>query len=311
MNFVNMRVMRYDVAILGLGPVGCTAAILLSHAGLKVAAVERDREVYRLPRAVNLDGEIVRAMQPLGIAETLNDLLQTVRPGERAGFANSRREFLFGNDARPRGLNGWQPLNMFDQPEVEGFLRQTALAQPTVTSFVGYAASHHEQDADTVRLTIAPVDEAAAPASQTIEADYLIGCDGAASETRRQLGAEWRDLGYDHDWLVVDVIVREVDRISELLDQLMVFARGDELKLAPVNIHRVLDDVLTLLGMDPLSKGIAVQRIYDPSIPELVADADRLTQVFESGFDEIAVFLPVRALEQLDLLAEKVLPQFQ
>lgn len=76
------------------------------------------------------------------------------------------------------------------------------------------------------------------------------------------------------------LIVREVDRISELLDQLMVFARRDELKLEPVNVHRVLDDVLSLLGMDPLSEGISVERIYDPSIPELVGDADRLTQVF-------------------------------
>lgn len=76
------------------------------------------------------------------------------------------------------------------------------------------------------------------------------------------------------------LIVREVDRISELVEQLMVFARGDELRLQQVNIHRILDEVLQLLGMDPLSQGIAVERLYDPSIPDLRADPDRLTQVF-------------------------------
>lgn len=77
-----------------------------------------------------------------------------------------------------------------------------------------------------------------------------------------------------------ELIVHEVDRISELVDQLMVFARRDELKLDPINVHRILDDVLALLAMDPLSKDIAVERSYDPSIPELCADSARLTQVF-------------------------------
>ena len=54
---------HYDIALVGLGPVGCTAAILLAEAGLRVVAFERDPEVYRLPRAVNLDGEIIRAFQ--------------------------------------------------------------------------------------------------------------------------------------------------------------------------------------------------------------------------------------------------------
>jgi two-component system nitrogen regulation sensor histidine kinase GlnL len=110
---------------------------------------------------------------------------------------------------------------------------------------------------------------------------------GIAHEVRNPLGGirgaaellqSWSEA--DRARSAAEMIVREVDRISELLDQLMVFARGDQLKLAPVNIHRVLDDVLGLLGMDPLSKGVAVERHYDPSIPELVADAHRLTQVF-------------------------------
>ncbi|SVC71977.1 uncharacterized protein METZ01_LOCUS324831, partial [marine metagenome] len=36
----------YDVAIVGLGPVGCTTAILLAEAGLRVVAFERDPEIY-------------------------------------------------------------------------------------------------------------------------------------------------------------------------------------------------------------------------------------------------------------------------
>jgi two-component system nitrogen regulation sensor histidine kinase GlnL len=76
------------------------------------------------------------------------------------------------------------------------------------------------------------------------------------------------------------LIVREVDRITALVDELMVFARGDELELAPVNLHRVLDGVLDLLAMDPLCRGVTLERAYDPSIPELMGDESRLSQVF-------------------------------
>lgn len=81
---------------------------------------------------------------------------------------------------------------------------------------------------------------------------------------------------------IAERIVREVDRIGTLVEDFLVFARGDELRLVPVNVHRVLDDVLALLAMDPIGTRAKVVRRFDPSIPELLADADRLTQVFHN-----------------------------
>jgi two-component system nitrogen regulation sensor histidine kinase GlnL len=77
-----------------------------------------------------------------------------------------------------------------------------------------------------------------------------------------------------------ELVVREAGRITRLVDELGVFARGDELQLAKTNVHRVLDGVLELVSHDPLARGVAFERSFDPSIPELVADADRLSQVF-------------------------------
>jgi two-component system nitrogen regulation sensor histidine kinase GlnL len=77
-----------------------------------------------------------------------------------------------------------------------------------------------------------------------------------------------------------DLIVRESIRIADLVDDFMVFARGDRLRLAPANLHRILDRVLDLLAHDPLSDRCIIERAYDPSIPDLLADADRLVQVF-------------------------------
>ena len=75
-----------------------------------------------------------------------------------------------------------------------------------------------------------------------------------------------------------ELIVREVDRIAALVDDLMVFTHG-ELRLALVNVHRVIDDVLALVAHDPLARTAQIQREFDPSIPEIEADAGRLSQV--------------------------------
>ena len=186
---------RFDVTVVGLGPVGCLLTLLLARSGLKVAAIERDEEVYKLPRAVNLDGEIVRAMQPLGLAEALNDLLQTAREGERAGFADSQHNWLFGQDVRTSGSCGWQPMNMFDQPEVEGFLRQQSTGEENTSAFIGYEASDLTQNAEAVSIKVSRDGEV-----HTIESTYLVACDGASSPIRKALGIEWTDLGYDQDW---------------------------------------------------------------------------------------------------------------
>ena len=190
----------FDVAIIGLGPVGCLGAILFAEAGLNVVAIERDRGVYTLPRAVSLDGEIIRALQPAGLAEAVNQMMQPLREDERAGFANSKREWLFGGTLASMGSNGWQPANMFDQPELETFLRAHAQSHPRVTTHIGYEVTEFETHPEQVSLHAT-----GSRGDLALSAKYLIACDGASSSIRKTLGIHWRDLGYDQDWLVVDV----------------------------------------------------------------------------------------------------------
>jgi two-component system nitrogen regulation sensor histidine kinase GlnL len=110
---------------------------------------------------------------------------------------------------------------------------------------------------------------------------------GLAHEVKNPLGGirgagELLSLraGNDKTRETADLIVRESTRIANLVDDFMVFARGDRLRLGASNLHRILDQVIDLLAHDPLSRHCSVERAYDPSIPELLTDADRLTQVF-------------------------------
>lgn len=101
----------------------------------------------------------------------------------------------------------------------------------------------------------------------------LAGIRGAAELLGRRAASE-------RERQTAELIVREVDRIAALLDDFMIFGRGDVLRLAPVNLHRVLDDVLDVLATDPLGARARLVRAFDPSIPEILADGDRLLQAF-------------------------------
>ena len=83
-----------DVVIVGYGPVVAFSALLLADAGLRVAILERSREVVVLPRAVGLDGESLRAFQRIGWGEEVKsegtDMFtwegETVGPNENIRF---------------------------------------------------------------------------------------------------------------------------------------------------------------------------------------------------------------------------------
>jgi 3-(3-hydroxy-phenyl)propionate hydroxylase len=194
---------NYDVAIVGYGPVGALTALILEHAGLRVAILERSREPVVLPRAVGLDGESVRYFQRIGLGDEVAALTQPPREGEAIGFTDSKRQPHFAIPAPPSvGHNGWRDIAFFDQPELEAQLREWVAAKPRIEVLLGHEVTSLTQDADGVDL-----EHRADGESATLRAPYVIGSDGASSFVRSALGIDWQSLGYDQDWLVVDITI--------------------------------------------------------------------------------------------------------
>lgn len=77
-----------------------------------------------------------------------------------------------------------------------------------------------------------------------------------------------------------DIMIREVDRVNQLIEQLLDLSRPAELDLAAVNIHEVLEDVLLLESQSVGDKEIHVKKWFDPSLPPIRGDRAQLTQVF-------------------------------
>lgn len=189
-----------DVAIIGFGPVGAFSALLLAEAGLRVAILERSTEPVVLPRAVGLDGEAVRSFQRIGLGETVAAILQPHRENERICFTDSKRNVLFGLELPEDGPNGWRDIAFFDQPELEELLRKLVDEQEHIDVRLGREVIELEQTHDEVTVRFTHEGREAG-----LHAAWVIGCDGASSFVRRNLGIEWQSLGYDQDWLVLDV----------------------------------------------------------------------------------------------------------
>jgi two-component system nitrogen regulation sensor histidine kinase GlnL len=77
-----------------------------------------------------------------------------------------------------------------------------------------------------------------------------------------------------------ELIRSETDRIRRLLDDLAQLTTGRDIVRASVNLHQILDGILAMQTSTRLFRGVSVVREYDPSIPEMMLDADRITQIF-------------------------------
>ena len=73
------------------------------------------------------------------------------------------------------------------------------------------------------------------------------------------------------------IIIDEADRLTNLVDRMLVPAKTHEEAKEMINIHEVLERVRQLTEAESGAL-ISIQRDYDPSIPELFADRERLIQ---------------------------------
>jgi two-component system nitrogen regulation sensor histidine kinase GlnL len=71
------------------------------------------------------------------------------------------------------------------------------------------------------------------------------------------------------------IIMEEADRLRALVDRMIGPSRP--LRRARTNLHQVLEHVRNLIQAEH-PQGIRVERVYDPSLPELQADRDQLIQ---------------------------------
>jgi 2-polyprenyl-6-methoxyphenol hydroxylase-like FAD-dependent oxidoreductase len=209
----------FDVAIVGYGPVGQALAALLGRAGHRVGVFERFKEIYRLPRAVHLDHEIMRLLQSLDLAEPL---AQEMVPVHDYQWFGADGELLIRFDTGGLAPSGWETDYMFFQPELERAIDDHACAERGVSVGRGWVAQGLTDTGAGIELSLRRAEEEEAgrltPAGErrTVRARWLVGADGANSFVREASAIGRRDLGFQERWLVVDAEPHDMAVLAHL-----------------------------------------------------------------------------------------------
>jgi 3-(3-hydroxy-phenyl)propionate hydroxylase len=189
------------VIVIGAGPTGMTAATMLAQQGVECLLLDRHESVYPLPRAVHADDEIYRILTRVGVGDEF--------AAHRRGALGLR---LLDTDMRvlaelkrsPQpSANGYPQMNMFDQPELEAMMRANLKGYPNAL-FRGNVEVTSVTQNRPGRVRVSFLDRVRG-GEQSVEASYVLGCDGANSMVRASIGAHMYGLSFQQDWVVIDV----------------------------------------------------------------------------------------------------------
>jgi 3-(3-hydroxy-phenyl)propionate hydroxylase len=193
---------QFDVAIVGMGPVGAVAANLCGQAGFRALVIERGFEPYDLPRAIHFDAEIMRIFQSIGLGEPI---AAATRPlGGSVYLGSDGRPIRKFQSQDTRSSLGWPASNLFYQPRLEALLREALKRYPNVDVRLGHELTTLTQGSQGTILGFGPVD---GTECREVLARFVLACDGASSPTRKLLGIPLEDMGFEERWLVVDALV--------------------------------------------------------------------------------------------------------
>ncbi len=201
----SMTLKLYDVAIIGYGPAGVTLANLLGQFGLSVVVLERDAEIYPLPRAIHFDGEVMRVFETAGLRGEVEAIS---RPGLKGMYFNNAvgETLLIRAGTAARGPHGCANNHYFHQPELETVLRSGLQRYANVHVLLNHEITSIEDGAEHATLRYKDLRSGA---MYTTSARYVVGCDGARSITRKAIGTTMLDLGLHQPWLVFDVRLKK------------------------------------------------------------------------------------------------------
>lgn len=193
----------YDVAVIGYGPTGATAANLLGQLGLSVLVIERDPDVYGRARAISTDEEVMRIWQSVGVADRLQrDML----PDRPLAWVDADGVPFIETTMTHRGC-GHPPQQFLYQPAVDHVLREGVARFAGVEILLEHECLRACNRDQWVELMLADL---RTDTFKRVRASYVIAADGGSSPTRGLLGIGYSGRTYTERWVVIDTkVIRE------------------------------------------------------------------------------------------------------
>lgn len=197
------------VLVAGAGPVGLVSAMVLGSAGLRVTVVEGSNDLNMDLRASTFHPPTLDMLSRYGLTDDL------IAQGLVARYTQQRdrkdgliAEFdmhnLTGDTDFPFRLQ-------CEQWKLTQLIRAKLARMPDVKILFGTQVEAVTQTDDAVTVTLKTHGD-----TQQLQADYLIGADGASSAVRKSLGIEFEGYTYPERFLVVSTDFEYADHLPHL-----------------------------------------------------------------------------------------------
>ncbi|HLG80797.1 MAG TPA: FAD-dependent oxidoreductase [Bradyrhizobium sp.] len=187
---------RHPIVVIGAGPIGLTAALDLAAHGQPVVVLDDNDTVSIGSRAV------CYAKRPLEIWDRLGCAGPMVEKGVswNIGKVFFRDQLSYQFDLLPEPGHKWPAMINLQQYYLEEILVAACRNNPLIDLRWKHRLLSLKQTDDCAQLAVETPD-----GIFTMEAQWVIACDGANSDTRRMVGAEFKGQFFHDRFLIADV----------------------------------------------------------------------------------------------------------
>ena len=194
---MNATQLDCQVLVVGAGPTGLVLAAELLARGIRTRVIDQGDGVALQARAVGIHARTLEVLNTMGLAENFIERGQVVR---ELRFYSRGRCLTSLQFARCGSRFGY--LLDLPQDQTERLLRARVAE-------LGGAIEQRAELTGLIPESGAVTATIRCPAGQirTITAGYVVGCDGAHSRVRRELGLTFHGHPYPQDWLLADVLL--------------------------------------------------------------------------------------------------------
>lgn len=177
--------MKTDVIIAGAGPTGLSLACQLVRFGIDFVIVDKKQGVTTLSKALGVHARTMEIYDQLGIAEKAVEQGMVASKMRLIGSGKVHDGFSFAEMGQ--GISPFPYMLVLEQSKNEELLYEYLQANGKEVLWDS-ALERFSQDESSVTAVVTQGEQA----SQTIEAKYLVGCDGASSIVRKSLGLDFQ-----------------------------------------------------------------------------------------------------------------------